>query len=310
MSDDDTIDRELAELDPAHADPPPIRGSNRYESILERAMTTSPTLPDASNESSPVPSRPTAFAPRRHLDGRRRRPTRSRRLALAGAAVAASLSVVVAVVAMGSDDRPSAAATVETAAIHTGDVTRLRGRLTATTGDEPASTSTAEVDGSDYRIETDGDDGPAVFTLVGDTVWETVAGETTSQPYDPINARPTAFGASSEAVVRAALEGSEVEDLGSEQVRGVEAAHYRVQMTAATRAALADLSPSVLGWFELEYPEYVSTVEVWVADELIHRIEVVSTQVSEVDGQRAEIVSTTTTDFYDFGADITIEPPE
>lgn len=57
----------------------------------------------------------------------------------------------------------------------------------------------------------------------------------------------------------------------------------------------------VLAWFELEYPESVTQIDVWVTENLIRRIRVAA--------REAGSVTSSTTDFFDFGADIHIEPP-
>ena len=55
------------------------------------------------------------------------------------------------------------------------------------------------------------------------------------------------------------------------------------------------LSPSELAWFELEYPEDVTVIEVCTKDTLVRRINV---------GGRSR---TSTADFLDLGADIGIK---
>ncbi len=300
---EDTPEERLTRLDPVRTDPAPRRGSTRYESILETAMNTANVpIPMTESQGLPDPASPViAFEESSTRRRGPRRPRRSRRFVLTGAAAAAVLAAV-AVVALGSNEQPSAAATVAEAATNTGEITRLRARLTRQIGDEPKSISTAEIDGSNLRINYAGDDGPTVMTIVGDTVWETVADETTSQPYDEIaQGRLAPFGSSSEAVVRAALHQSEVEAIGPERVGGVDATRYRIRPSTATRAALSDLTPAVLGWFELEHPEQVTEIDVWVTDDLIHRIQVTS--------DAGDTVGSATIDFYDFGADITITPP-
>jgi len=54
-------------------------------------------------------------------------------------------------------------------------------------------------------------------------------------------------------------------------------------------------SPSELAWFEMEYPEDVTVIEVWTTDTLMRRI--------NVEGRS----STSTTGFLDFGADIGVK---
>jgi len=86
--------------------------------------------------------------------------------------------------------------------------------------------------------------------------------------------------------------------VGRETVRGVPTTHYRITLDDAARAGLAGLEPGARGWFDLSDPEEVRTVDVWVGGDLIRRMQVQSDD------------STSTTDYYDFGADIAIEPPD
>jgi hypothetical protein len=106
------------------------------------------------------------------------------------------------------------------------------------------------------------------------------------------------FGSSSQAVVAAALSAEDVAVVGRETVRGVPTTHYRITLDDAARAALAGLEPGARGWFDLSDPEEVRTVDVWVGGDLIRRMQAQSDD------------STSTTDYYDFGADIAIEPPD
>lgn len=331
MTDDRIPDGQvLAPLDPVRGDPAPARGSFRYLRILETTMVDrhptathpDPTTPAPRAQPAPRGSgHPGSGAATRGRGGprpvialtaapprvdRRSRPSRrrvaQRPMVLVAVGVAASVLAVMAVVAVGSADRHSAAATVTAAAENISDVTSLRASLTRRVGEEPASTSTAEVDGTNIEIRSEGDEGPMVMTIVGDTVYETLDGETTAQPYDPqAQGRLDPFGASSAAVVTAALEGSQVDELGSEPVRTVESTHYRVSLDDAARQALGSLPPSTLAWFDLEYPDTAETIDVWVADELIRRIRITTTEVPE----------TATTEFYDFNAaDIAITAPQ
>lgn len=292
----------LTLLDPVRIDPAPVRGSTRYQSIQERAMT----LTHPSTETNTAPQHSASPLGPKSPNGRRGTvrlgSPQGRRLVLVGAAAAVVLAIV-SVLTLVQSPQPSAAATIQKAATATGDVSRFRGHVTKEGGDQTGSSEgTAEVDGSRYRFSYDGDDGPTVQTLIGDTVWETVAGKTTSQPYDAVgNGSLAPFASSSEAVVHASLADSSIRNAGVEQVGSVEATHYEIRPSDTTRAALGDLTPSVLAWFELEYPESVTQIDVWVTENLIRRIRVAA--------REAGSVTSSTTDFFDFGADIHIEPP-
>jgi hypothetical protein len=82
------------------------------------------------------------------------------------------------------------------------------------------------------------------------------------------------FAESAGAVVRAALRGGEIEDLGTEKGRDTGMTHYRLATAGAARDALAALPAEQTAWFELERASEVSSIDVWVAGDLIHRITV------------------------------------
>jgi hypothetical protein len=320
MSDDDSIDAldALRLVDPlaGDGDGPPAKGSTRYRSILERAMNATDTDDVTPTTTAPAAAagRPTpdpahgpadgnALAPRgRH--GRRRRIT-----ALSVAAAALAIAGVVTV--LRPDGGVSAAAAITRAAEATADVTSLRGTLTEV---DPAheGTTTVEVAGDDMRFETrgtyaDGHVEGSTTVIIDDEVTEVdLDGEVEYSTIDEPGERPAPFGASSTAVVTAALDHGEPVDLGTEEVRGAEATHYRIEPDDAVRRSLAEVAPTELGWFGLEYVDHVTAIDIWVADDLIRRIEVVQdlpADITNVPGEHA-----TTIDFYDFNADIEIEP--
>ena len=164
-----------------------------------------------------------------------------------------------------------------------------------------SSSTRGEMDGPDVHVQTErlsagGAVSNEAITVMGDTIWETTSDGTRSQAVGPED-RLVPFGAASEAILTAALQGAGVTDLGSESVNGSATNHYQIELDDASRAALAGLTPGELAWFELEYPRDVSVIDVWVADKLIHRIKVTGA------------ASTSITDFFDFGAEISITPP-
>lgn len=283
----DPLLADLARLAPA-IDAPPEPGSSRHDSILEHAMTATQTVPDP----------PTI---------ERRRPRRRLVVALSAAAVVALITGIV-VAGLGSDPAPaSASEALATAAATTGDATTLRIRGTY---ERPGSTDriTAEADGTDYAITSvgtyaDGHEEQGSIVAIGDTVWEDGAKRTDVPPEE----RNAAFAPSSAAVVEALLDGSTLQDLGDEDLDGVSARHIRATLTDRSRAALRALSPSQVAMFELEYPDGVDTVDVWIADDLIRKIELT---VDEGGGEGGEPQQNhATIEFSDFGADITIAPP-
>src|SRR5262245_56229451 len=277
------MDAVLAPLDPSRTEAPPAPGSARYASILERAMSDTDTLTPIS------------------LTGRPGRPRRGRRYL--GAAAAAALMAVVASAALvgrGADD-PDPISVVSSAAERTGEVTSFRASFEEET-DYRVTTGTVDVNANGYRREASDifkDDGHVerdTVILIGHRVWEQLPdGSTETRPIR-LPMRP--FGSSSQAGVAAALSGEDVAVVGQETVRGEPTTHFRITLDDAARSALADLDWSVVGWFGLNTPAVVNTVDVWVGGDLIRRIKV------ETD------YSSTTTDYYDFGADIVIEPPD
>lgn len=295
MTDPDPLLATLAALDPTIADPPPEPGSPRHRLILERAMSTTEPRTDSEPERGPAPVVP--------VDRRVPRRARRRLLALAGGAAAAAVLAVVAVTVLGAPgDRPDPVAALTEAADATGDVDSLRVRGTYTDA-EGTRTLNGEADGSDSHIVLTSPDGAAEErTVIGDQMWDDEEDGPITVTPDLVNAP---YPEASRAVVRAALRGAVVEDLGSETAGGVEADHYAIELGDAGIAALGALSPTLVAQFELENPAGVTALEVWVAEDLIRRIEVETT----VDMGGQVQVTRVTLEFLDLGADITIEPP-
>jgi hypothetical protein len=286
MARDDELLRALADADPAKLDPPPALGSERYQAILEAAM---------SKESTPEIHEFPSVNPSMNQPRRRTRPVL--RLALiAAVAVIALAAVSIAVLRPGHE--PSASAAVQAAAEKTGSADSLRVTLSIEYADGSSSTTQGEMKGLDVRIATDhtaadGSVWQERIVVVGDQMWEGSSAPVTIGSDE----RLTLFSEACEAVLDAALQAQEVETVGTEDIRGSEATHYRIALDEASRAALEKLSPSHLAWFELEYPSEVTSIDVWVTDGLVHRM--------VVDGE----LGTATADYHDFNADITITPP-
>lgn len=295
-------------MDPTRADTPPEPGSIRYDSILERSMTTNDSLteqPDNASVGAGVPlhaAHPEAKDIKSSEIAVGRRSRTGRALVTLAAAVVIVIALVV-VGPFGSSTEASASEVVTIAARTTGDETAFRGALVIDEGGE-VRRSTAEVDGLDIRVTAEGSTTPA-FVVIDGVMWSfDENGSATSEPVEP-GGGLEAFGPSSEAVVLAALQSSSIEELGDQEIRGQVAAHYRISLDDTAKAALGALSPGQLAWFDLENPQQASTLEVWVSDDLVRRIEVQSTYGDSGN----DTTRTASTEFYDFGADITIEPP-
>lgn len=331
MSDDrfDAIDAldALRRVDPlaGNGEEPPDKGSARYDSILERAMATTDTDDVTTTTATPTShpasaSRPTsAAAPmptarptrRQPADTGARVPPRRRRVAAAALAVASAILVAGAVTVLRPDSGLSPAAALGRAAEATADVTSLRGTLTEV---NPGSqnTTTLEVAGDDMRIETrgtysDGHVEGSTTVIIGDESTQVALdGSVEYSTIDGDDERLEPFHTASTAVVSAVVDHGEPADLGTETIDRIDATHYRVVPDDAIRRSLADLDPGVLGWFQLGDVDELRSIDIWVADDLIRRVEVASVYSAETTNVPGE--HTTRIDLYDFDADIEIEP--
>lgn len=257
----------LRTLDPTLHDAPPAPGSARYDAIRAKA-----------------------------------RRTRSRRWTTwAAAATGVAASVLATVVVLGGGS-PSPAAAVRTAAEQTGDVVTLRGTAEDVIKTGGASSSTVEVNGQDSKYVTRDGNGVVTLTIVDGIGYETGTDGTSRRSTMSPEWDRAPFAEATGNVVRAALTGSDVTDRGTERVRGIETTHYRVEMTAASRAALRALpvtQTAQLGVQQVgDAPEHeLTSLDIWTADGLIRRIVV---DVPE---------RTTTYEYYDFNRPVTITVP-
>jgi len=238
-------------------------------------------------------------------------PARARgRWRLAAATAAAIAAVVAGAVVLQPGTGPSAEAAVATAAERLAEVASLRADVHVEDDDEI----------SDITVAASGDDRQIVQQVrardTAETVvnrWTVVDGdEYLTQVFDgedPVtfgpltpSEGPAPFGEASAAVIEAALGGADVDEIGTEEIRGVETTHYRVRLAEPGRSALADLPADQREWwfgliFDDDHLADDVTLDIWTADDTIRRL-----ALSSANG-------TATTDYYDFGADITITPP-
>lgn len=288
-TDDDELLELLGPLDPSRNEHPPAPGSDRYRSILGFAMHNDlDTITTGAAGPTPPPG-PPVQRHRRH----------TRRL-VAGSAAATLVAAGVFIV-LQTKDAPTAQAAVSSAADAMDAITSLEGELTSSVPGVSEAKTRIRVDDDDLEItgETRYADGrieASTFTVVDGTGYETIDGRTTTTPVRPDDGLAP-FGPSSAAVISAALEGSEVTERGEEVLDGVTTTRYDIQLTETSVAALSALTPNELAWFELEYPDAVKTLSVWVADNLVHQIEI---------AQRDQF---TRTKFFNFGGDFTITAP-
>jgi hypothetical protein len=303
MRDDELLEL-IGRLDPTRADAPPAPGSSRYTAIEEQAMATNTAVRDI----SPQTTDPTdGTAATDGIPGPHRSASR-RRWPVAAAAAAVALVVGGAVVLQPGSER-SAEATVTAAAEELADVTNLRMEMTFDNTLFGEGRIIGAASGFDYdqvweRSTGDGGTESQHLVTVDDFQYRTDAtGQTTRLPIERYDQTDASFAQSSAAVVSAVAESAEVEEVGSDEVRGVEATRYRVEIPDASESALADLTEMQLDWFGLIVGEGSPldkdvTVDIWVADGLIRRIDI---SAPDFGTQSAEI--------YDVGADITVTPP-
>lgn len=288
---EDDLNR-IARLDPLLRVAPPAPGSARYEAIREKSMTQTTIRTEPAH-------RPQA--------GRRRR------LGWSAAAAGVAAAAVAAVVAFGSTGEPvrqpvvpaaDAPQLLLAAAQQTGQAKTLRFEQAAHGGGNFGATG--EIAGADSRVVMTGEGSSSTRVIVGDVVYSTSGGKTTREELSGDD-KPVPFAEAAADVVRAVTGDADVETVGTEQVRGQESTHYRLTLKEATSAAdpaspLASLPEKTLVWFDWEglgsYSGAV-TVDVWIAGNLIRRI----------GGAVAGQDPFATTDFYDFGAPITITAP-
>jgi len=289
----------LRRLDPVRHDAPPEPGSARYNAILEESMSgndtiTPPAARDGRATTSGIPQ-----------------PRRWSRRAITWAGAAATTALVAAaagVVALspaGHDvpgsggGEPQALSIVLAAAENTGRIDSLRISMRRVLAIGERKSVVAAINGKNAEGTITEDGITRKVVRVGGYEYSVDhTGKVTKRRLTAAeNEDLPSFGRASEAVLRAALTGTAVTAVGTEQVRGVQATHYRVPLTAAPRAALRRLGTKTLGWFMLEFPDSVQSVDIWVADNLVRRV-VVTTSAG-----------TSTLEYYDFDTPITIKPP-
>jgi hypothetical protein len=273
----------LRHLDPVAQDPPPALGSPRYTDILERAMSTNTRSIAAPTAPHPTP-----------------KPASSRRWKgwSAGAGLAAA-AIVAGFVLVAPGGQSSASAAVLSAANRTAGAHTLRLSAQYTSAEGRKSGASAAIEGADSTITySPGPNGVLSHTSIGAEVYYLRDGRPVSERTQSLEDLLAPYARSAADVVRAALNHGGVTDLGDTSVRGGTAKHYRVELSARSRAALTAVRPQELAWFELEEPAQVDTVDVWVGSgDLLREIRVSGAH------------RTSTVQMYDFGAPISITAP-
>ncbi len=292
-SDEELQDR-LSGLDPTVGDGPPSTGSARYASILEQAMSSDTHV-------SPV----AATSDRESSDRRAWRRRGSWRYVAAAAAVAAG---IFAFTTFTPGQAPSAEAAVAAAAANTGEATSLRVDYERPNGIDAGSFQGEFSDGNAHLIGVyaDGDVQSREFesTIIGNTRYDELDDNgkilTSTMRAEGLEAFAP-FAESAQSVITAVLASGGTTAVGTEKVRDMEATRYTTRLDDEGRASLKDLPVGQLQWFGLDLTDSVTRVDVWVAGGLIRKMVV---QYDTPGGG-----DTATTEFYDFGADITISAP-
>lgn len=194
----------------------------------------------------------------------------------------------------------SAHAAVTGAAEALGRTASLEGNLT-TSSSEGTSRSTIAVskDAFQIRDETtyaDGHRESAARVMVDGYLYETVDGLTTRTVADPDSA-PAPFARSSRAVIDAVAGNSNIDVIGNQDLGGLITTRYDIRLDAGSIEALSKLRRDELAWFELEYPDQVDTVQLWISDGMIHQMEIHSQD------------QWTRLEFHSFGEPVHIEAP-
>lgn len=289
MTDQDQLIEQLAALDPARVDRPPAPGSPRLDMILERAMQ---------NPSAVLNPRVRA------------RPRRRTFLGVSAAAAIIVATVVAAAVLFEPGATISSAGALTQAAEHTADALTLRSEYIQDAGHGRFNVVRSEHRGADLRrtfsvIENgierrEGEDDEYVV-FIGDKGWKPGDGANDATTVRP-DERNAPYAESSAAIVKAAVTDSNVDKIGTENVRGADATHYRIRIDGDLVRRLDKLPANQLSGFELEDAGHIRSLDVWVEGDYIRQIRVTQTwQPRDSKG--------TTVEFYDFGADITITPP-
>ncbi len=180
------------------------------------------------------------------------------------------------------------------------DISSLEAVLTTNSPDRDG-VSRLRVDRDAFEVTSEGTyaDGhteASTMTVIDGIRYETIEGRTTRTPVSPGEGLEP-FGPSSQAVIAAAMTGATVTEAGSQSIGSVESTRYDIDPSEQSTAALNALTPNELVWFELEYPDQVESVSIWIGDDIIRQIELTQNGV------------TTRVSYTNFNGDITVAAP-
>jgi hypothetical protein len=223
-----------------------------------------------------------------------------RRWAIVGSAATAVIAGLVGVFVSDSGSvPPSQASVVLAAAEQFGSVDSMRADETYTSQLGKVTSSQVELDGTNVKITQNRsaeDGGRLVITLINGRRYAQAGGHLSSVAATGDNTLAPYPGAARD-VVKTVAGDSEVTKVGAGEVRGTKATHYHLDMPDAARQKLSRLPKTELAWFDLDSPQDVTSVDVWVTGKTLRRITVNA-------GFR-----TSDAVYYDFGAPITITTP-
>jgi hypothetical protein len=280
MTDDELVDV-LAPLDRTLVEAPPSAGSDRYNSILTRAC-----------------------------------PNRGRWRRAAGIA-AASIAVIGGFRFLQSNHDHTAQAAIIEAAEGMAEVDSYEG-WTSQIDPPQREIVRMQVSGDDAEVVgenplPDGSFQVDVFTFVDGVLYETIGdGETTSTPRPDLHIPD--YAEASSAVLLAIIDDVTISDHGPEEINGVTNERYTLTLDAASRAALEALPLEITALFglDLSLDSATTTLEitVWIADDLIHRIDVTHDYHEPgLPGHPETSRFTQRTEYFNFNGTITITPP-
>jgi hypothetical protein len=164
-------------------------------------------------------------------------------------------------------------------------------------------TTTIRVDGDDvdFVVETRFADGRATRyegAAIDGIQYITVGGRTEASPLRAGDVFETPYGQASAEMIVAVLDGATVTEGGQETIAGVLTTRYDIALTAQSIASLTAVPQSSLAWFDLDNPDEVDRLTVWVADGLIRQVMV-----------DHDSTATTGATILNVNGEITIAPP-
>ena len=312
----DELMERLARLDPTRSDAPPAAGSVRFTSIKDGIMqsqqksSTTPTTTEATD--NPTIGE-TPFKTAAQTRSSTKLPAVRRYILAAAAAIVAVLAIGASVLSPGAT--VSAEAAVLAAVQNSAELTDFR--MDMVTNDITflgTPSVTIEVDGQNAHVSG----GDIEGYIVGETAWFSDDGGATFEVTQ--EAPLPSYTEASNAVIMAALTSEQVNEAGTQTIRGVETTLYEITIDDAAAEALAKLSREEMFWFvettEEEcfvsedgetvedcvrrggFLEDADSISIWVADNLVHQI--------AVDSGSTQFTHT----IYDLGEDITVSAPE